>query len=433
MTRNNARLPVGPRQLTDFEEIARHLPPGSSVVLHSAYAEPKFLSQELARVGKSLQGVHLYTLMPMGGAPYAAPELDGHFLLRTFYPGKALRAAVNESRAQIIRAPLSALPRLFNEKSLEADVLLLQLSPADENGRMSLGVSVDYMAAVLAQKPLVVAEVNPAMPHTCGDSSLHVDQVDYVVDARTPPQSLTAIAADRVDALIAGHIAGLIDSGAVLQVGIGSISDLVLGQLTHLRDLGIHSGIITDAIVPLIERGIVTNASKRNFAGKTVATMAAGTQAFYDFLHRNPLIEMHPCSLTHDAQVLAGIDGLCAINTVLQIDLAGRANAEQIDGRIISSVGGLADFAQGAVAAKGGRSIIALRASSRDGRQSNILPRLPDGAPIALTAADIDFVVTEHGVASVRGLSADSLALALIGVAHPDHRAELRRSIRQSP
>lgn len=421
----------GPKELTDFSEIARLLAPGSSVVLHSSYAEPKFLAQELARAGSALQGVNLYTLMPMGGAPYAAPELNGHFALRTFYPGKALRTAVNESRAQVLRTPLSGIPRLFDEGAIKADVLLLQLSPADEQGRMSLGMSVDYMHAVLAQDPIVVAEVNPAMPHTCGDSCVRIDQVDYVVPASEPPQSMTASAADRADELIAGHIAGLIGDDAVLQVGIGSIADLVLANLGHLRNLGIHSGIVTDAIVPLIERGVVTNATKKRFAGKIVTTMAAGTQTFYDYLHRNELFEFQPCSLTHDAGVLAGIRGLRAINTVLQIDLTGRANAEQMDGRIISSVGGLSDFARGAIAAEGGRSIIALRAASRDGQRSNILPSLPDSAPVALGPADIDFVVTEHGVADIRGLGADALARALIAVAHPDHRAELKRSIGQ--
>lgn len=423
-------MPVGPRKLVDFGEIAQHLQPGSSVVLHSACAEPPFLSQELARVGKNLHDVGVYTLMPMGGAPYAAPELNGHLRLRTFYPGKALRTAVNAGQAEVIRVALSTIPRMFEEKTINADVLLLQLSPADDNGRMSMGISVDYMPAVLAQNPIVVAELNPAMPHTCGDSSISVGEVDYFVEALAPLRAMTAAAADEIDITIAGRVAELIGNGAVLQVGIGSISDLVLGHLTHLHNLGIHSGIITDAVVPLIERGIVTNATKRAFVGKSVTTMAAGTQTFYDFLHHNSLIEFQPCTVTHCTEVLASIEGLCAINTVLQVDLAGRANAEQIDGRIISSVGGLPDFAKGARAAKNGRSIITLRATSRDGRRSNIMSRLPDGTPIVLDSADIDFVVTEHGVARIRGLSPASTALALIEVAHPDHRAELRRHVR---
>jgi len=420
----------GPRTLLDFGEVAQHLAPGSSVVLHSAYAEPGFLAQQLARAGEELQDVRVYTLMPTGPTPYAAPQLDGHLRVQTFYPGRGLRAAVNASRADLIRAPLSAIPRMFRDGSVKADVLLLQLSPPDQHGMMSLGISVDYMRAVLEQNPVVVAEVNPAMPHTCGDSCIAMDQVDYVVDARTPIDSIAAAVPDQIDQRIAGHIAGLIGHGAVLQVGIGSIADLVLGHLTHLSNLGIHSGIITEAVVALIEGGIVTNATKRRFAGKSVSTMAAGTQGFYDYLHKNPLVEFHPCDVTHSAELLAGIDGLCAINTVLQIDLAGQANAEQMDGQIISSVGGLGDFAKGASAAKGGRSIISLRSSSRDGQRSNILPEYPAGAPVSLAAANIDFVITEHGVASIRGLGPAALAQALIEIAHPDHRAALRRSMK---
>lgn len=427
MRRSRPSSQNGPRQLTDLGGFDRYLRPGSTVVLHSAYAEPKFLTEELARIGSDLQNVRVYSMMPMGGSPYAAPELDRHLVLRTFYPGKALRAAVNAGRAEIMRTPLSTIPGLFADGTIKADVLFLQVSPPDDDGRMSMGVSVDYMPAVLEQGPILVAEVNPAMPHTCGNSCLSVEQVDYVVDARTPPQTSNASVADEVDERIAANIAGLVGHGAVLQVGIGSIADLVLGHLTHLRDLGIHSGIVTDAVVPLIERGVVTNATKRTFTGKSVTTMAGGTQAFYEFLHRNPLIEFHPCTLTHDADVLAAIDGLCAINTVLQIDLDGRANAEKIDGRIVSSVGGLPDFARGASRARAGCSIVSLRATSRDGRQSNILPRLPDGTPTSIDASDIDFVVTEFGVARIRGLGPAALALALAEVAHPDHRADLRR------
>jgi len=382
----------------------------------------------LARVGKGLDRVTVYAMMPMGATPYAAADLKGHLAVRTFFPGKGLREAVNDGRAELIRAPVSAIPPMFSQGLIKADVLLLQVSSPDSDGKVSLGLSVDYMPAVLAQNPIIVAEINPAMPHTCGDSCISVEQLDYVVDARTPPLALPAAGpADETDRRIAEHVAGLIGHGAIIQLGIGSIPDLVLGHLGHLRDLGIHSGIITDAVRPLIERGVVNNATKRRFTGKTVTTMAAGTPDFYKYLHQNPLIEFHPCSLTHDADELAAIDDLCAINSVLQVDLDGQANAEQIDGRIISSLGGLPDFARGASVAKGGRSIITLRSSSRDGTSSNIMAKFPDGGPVTVAANDVDFVVTEYGVASIRGLGPLERARALIEVAHPNHRADLRR------
>ena len=429
--RNSVLSSAGPKELRNLDEITSYLPPGSSVVLHSAYAEPRFLAQELARVGTGLRDVRVYTLMPAGGSPYAAPELDRHLAIRTFLPGKALRKAVDAGRAEVLRVPLSAIPGMFTNKLITADLLLLQLSPPDQHGLMSMGVSVDYMPAVLSQRPTVIAEVNPAMPHTCGDSCIHIDQVDYVVEARTPPQFLESAVADEVDRQIAGHVSELIGRGDVLQLGVGAIADLVLGHLGHLSNLGIHSGIITDAVVPLIERGIVTNATKRTFVGKSIATMAAGTQAFYDFLHRNALVEFHPCALTHDAGTLAAINQLCAINTVLQIDLEGRANAEVMDGRTISCVGGSPDFAKGATVAEGGKSVVVLRSSSRDGQRSNILSQLPAGVPVTLDGSVIDFVVTEYGVARIRGLSSSSCANALIDIAHPAHRLDLRRNLRQ--
>jgi len=395
--------------------------------MHSGYAEPNFLAAEMARVGSGLERVTLYTMLSAGATPYAAPELEGHLQLRTFFPGSGLRKALASGRAELIRTTLSALPQLFSAGKIRADVLLLQVSPPDRDGRVSLGVSVDYMPAVLAQKPVVVAEINPDMPHTCGDSCIALDQIDYVVDAKLPPTSLApAGAADETDQRIAEQVAGLIGNGAILQVGIGSIADLVLGNLGHLRDLGLHSGIITDAVRPLIESGVLTNATKRQFKGKSLTTMAAGTPEFYRYLHQNPLIEFHPCAFTHDAARLAAIDGLCAVNSVLQVDLSGRATAEQIDGRTIASNGGLPDFARGASRAKGGRSIITLRSGSRDGKSSNIVARLPEGAPVTLDAESIDFVVTEYGVASIRGLSPVECARALIEVAHPNHRADLR-------
>lgn len=422
-------MPCMPRLITDFAEIARHLKPGSTVVLHSACAEPPFLADQLARCAKELRDVRVIAMMPMGESPYAAPGLDRHLSIITFHPGKGLRSAVNDGRAQLMRTPLSDISRLFGNRTLTADVLLLQTSPPDEAGRMTLGIAVDYMRAVLEQAPVVVAEINPAMPRTCGDTALRAEEVDYIVEAGTPPQTIVQGAVEAVDRLIAGHIAGLIRSGAVIQTGIGSIPDLVLGQLAHLYDLGIHSGIITDALKPMLERGVVTNASKTAFRGRCVTTMAAGTQDFYDFLHGNCAVEFHPSLLTHDFECLASIERLCAINSVLQIDLPGQANAERIDGRIIASPGGLPDFARGASAAKTGMSIIALRSTSRDGQRSNILSRLPAGSPVTIDAPHIDYVVTEHGAARLRGLDLAARARALIAVAHPEHRADLRRGV----
>ncbi|WP_050417911.1 acetyl-CoA hydrolase/transferase C-terminal domain-containing protein [Azoarcus sp. DN11] len=388
------------------------------------------MTQQLSEAAEVFRGATVYGLMPMGEAPYAGIEAAKHLSIQALFPGKGLREPINSGRASFRRCTLSEIPTLFISGEIRADLLLLQVSTPDENGRMSLGVSVDYMRAVLAQDPIVVAEVNPQMPFTCGDTALLPEEVDFVVNANRGPQVVRAADTDEtddVDRTIAGNIAGLISSGAVLQAGIGALPDLVFTELSHLYDLGIHSGIITDGVRPLIERGVVTNATKKVLPGKTVTTMAAGTRSFYGFLDHNPLVEFHPCSFTHALDVLAAIDGLVAINSVLQVDINGSANAEQIGGRVISTPGGLPDFARGASAAKGGMSIIALRAATKGGAVSNIVTTFGRGVPTTIGAQDIDYVVTEYGVARLRNKSPAQRALELSAVAHPDFRAALRR------
>lgn len=400
---------------------------GCTVVLHSACAEPRLLAREVAEQAPSMRGANLLTMMPMGQAPYGEPGPASHLQVATFFPGKGLRAALNAGSVRALRHPLSAIPRLFDSGAMKADAVLLQVSCPDETGHVSLGISVDYMRAVLAQDPLVIAEINPRMPQTSGDTRLAVSEIDWFVDATDAPQDVPPTSADAIDEQVARNVAGLVRDGAVLQVGIGSLPDCVLGQLGHLKHLGLHSGVLTDAVRPLIEAGIIDNSTKRRFPGVGLTTMAAGTQSFYDFLHRNRAIEFHPCSMTHDAAVLAGIDGLCAINSALQIDLAGNVNAERIDGRQISLPGGLPDFAAGARRAVGGISILALRSSFGKQGTSNIVPRLSARMPVTVGCEDVDFVVTEYGVAALHSVSPRERAAALVAVAHPQHREALER------
>ncbi len=417
------------KALRDVGSLLAKFGGGCTVVLHSGCAEPPLLARELAAHAASMRGTRLLTMMPMGASPYGEGEPAVQLDVATFFPGRGLRAALNEGRVRPLRHPLSALPGLFESGAVRADLLLLQVSSPDESGHVSLGISVDYMRAVLAQSPVIVAEVNPRMPQTCGDTRLPASLIHWFIDATEAPQEVPPAIADEVDQRIARHVAGLVRDGAVLQVGIGSLPDCVLAQLGHLKHLALHTGIVTDAVRPLIEAGVIDNSTKQRFGGISVTSMAAGTQSFYDFLHRNRSIEFHPCSLTHAAAVLAGIDGLCAINSALEFDLAGNVNAEYSDGRQISLPGGLPDFAAGATRAKGGRSIVALRSTFGKQRTGNIVPRLAAGAPVTVGPVDVDFVVTEYGIAAVRGLSAARRAAALVAVAHPDHRENLEREL----
>jgi 4-hydroxybutyrate CoA-transferase len=412
--------------ISDPASIFSRIGAEATIVLHSGCAEPTELARQLTSQVTENQTVTLITFMPMGSSPYAK-NITPNLKVQTFFPGKGLRTAVASGQAQLLRYPLSKIPVLFDNRELIADFLFLKASPPDERGAMTLGISVDYMKAVLKQKPIVVAEIDPRMPRTCGDTVLLPEQVDYLIGSLDAPQVVDSGVLTDVDRRIAENVASLVKSRAVLQAGIGALPDLVLGQLGHLHDLGVHSGIITNAMMPLLKSGVITNATKAKFRGKCVTTVAAGSQEFYDFLNENGAIEFHPCSLTHNREFLASIDDFFAINSVLEIDLAGRANAERIDGRIIAGPGGLPDFSYGAAHSKNGTSIIALRSTSPSGDRSNIRAELSPDAPVTVGADQIDYVVTEFGIARVKSTSAMDRARALVSVAHPDWRAELSR------
>lgn len=419
------------KQLASLAEICHLFKPGTKVVLHSGAAEPPLLAAQLTSFAHTLHGVWLYALMPMGDAPYASTD-PSNLRLMTFLAGRGLRQAVNTGRAEAIRVTVAEIAPIFRSGRVRVDVLMLHLSAPNSEGVMSLGVSVDFMHAVLEQNPIVVAEVNPLMPFTSGNTLVRPDQVDFFIPSNHPPLTMEAVEPSREDRLIAQNVSSLVTSGSILEIGIGAIPDQVLGQLTHLRRLGVHSGIITDAFMPLYESGAITNETKKALRGRSVTAMAAGSQKFYDFLNRNADIEFHSSELTHSFDVLKAITGLTAINSVLQIDLSGNANAEQLGRHFVSSPGGLPDFVRGASAAENGCSIIALRSTTKDGARSNILPRLPVDCPVIATQEYIDYVVTEYGVAHIRGLSPARRADQLITIAHPDFRQELRRAV-QAP
>jgi 4-hydroxybutyrate CoA-transferase len=407
--------------IKDPASIVSLIKPHATIVLHSGCSEPAKLAQFIA--SGAGHPIEIVTFMPMGPSPYVTPNVK----VRTFYPGKGLRKNIGGGQIEVIRCPLSKIPTLFTDRQIVADVLLLKVSPPDEHGKMTLGISVDYMRSVLDQNPIVIAEIDPRIPRTCGDVAVLPEEIDYVLESSEPPQEVFSPAATDIDLNIATNVADLVRNGAVIQTGIGAIPDLVLGQLCHLRDLGIHTGIVTDAIVPLLKSGAVTNAGKSRFRGKCITTIAAGSQTFYDYLHHNADIEFHPCAVTHDASILASMDRLVSINSVLEVDLNGRANAERIDGRIIAGPGGLPDFSTGATRAKDGISIIALRSTSPKGDRSNIRLALGADAPVSAEAQQIDYIVTEFGAARIRDLSPADRTQALISIAHPEWRASLRR------
>ncbi|TAN25854.1 MAG: acetyl-CoA hydrolase/transferase family protein [Actinomycetota bacterium] len=418
------------KQLEKFEDLLPVIRPGSRFVIHSAAAEPRWLEEELATWAPHIGDLEIYMLSPMMAVPFASLA-PAYLKIHAWVPGRGLRGVAGSDSIEYLRHPLSEIPDLYLTGSVSADVLFLHLSPPDQYGRFSLGVSVDYMPAVLAAHPLVVAEVDPNMPRTFGDTFVTEDQIDYWFSTEEGPLVVPSPPIDEGERRIAQMVANMISDGAVLQTGVGSIPDAMLQELAANppRDLGIHTGIFTDGVVELANTGKVTNATKPQSYRKMATAMAWGTPALYKYLDSNEDVEFRSCSFTHNAKVLLEMEHLYAINSALQIDLEGRVNAEYLNGRIISAPGGLPDFAAAAKSAAKGLSIVALRSTSRDGKTSNILPAFGPDVPITLPPGELDFVVTEFGIADLRSLSPSSWARALIKVAHPDFRSELARSV----
>jgi 4-hydroxybutyrate CoA-transferase len=415
--------------MNDLDGLLEGMGPQESIVVHSAAAQPTVLARWLADSAPLLKGRRVHALLPQGPVPYAQAPARDHLELTTLLPGPGLRPALDAGRLHALRMPLSEAPRLLEADSV--GVVLLRVSPPDESGRVNLGVSVDYMHAALSSARRVIAEIDPSMPRTSGQAWLNADRIDMFLDAVDGPHEMIPGQPSALDEAIAGNVAGLLADGAVLQLGVGSLPERVLARLDHLKHLGLHTGIIGDGARRLIERGIIDNSTKGILPGVSVATMALGSRGFYAFMDRNDEIELHPCSLTHSGQVLRSLGRLHAINSALQVDLLGRVNAEWAGSRQVSLPGGLPDFARAAAASGDGRSIIALPACDRNGR-STIVPELPHGRASSLQPADVDFCVTEYGVAPIRGCSAAARRKALIAIAHPAHRDALTRAARRA-
>ncbi|MGI9354729.1 MAG: acetyl-CoA hydrolase/transferase family protein [Rhizobiaceae bacterium] len=406
----------------DITEIAERLPLNPVIVMHSVYAEPVGLGEILARESAVFAGASLHTMMPMGTAPYASA---GHLQLNTFLPGAGLRDAVNAGRATLHSRPMSELSAYFTENAIESNVLLLQLSEPDDDGNMSLGISVDYMPTILAKNPLVIAEINPAMPLTFGDTIVREDQVDLAFPASAPPIAMPRLRADEIDKTVARNVLKLLKDGATLQYGIGAIPEAAIDQLDGFTDIGLQTGFITDGALAMMDAGVVTNARKPVDTDKTVTTAAGGSHAFYRALHRDERFLFKATDHTHSQNILSQLDNYFTINSALQVDLAGNVNAERVGGKIISAPGGLPDFARAGVRSKGGASIIALRSTSRRADHSTIVRSFGPETPLTVSPELVTHIVTEYGIAEVAGTSISERAKALRAIAHPDFRSQL--------
>ncbi len=398
---------------------------GDRVYIHPGCATPEPLAKALAARAPELYEVEVVHLLTFGEAGYIQPEMEGHFRHRAFFIGANVREAVNSGRADFVPIFLGEIERLFSSGAMPIDVALIQVSPPDEHGFCSLGVGVDTTLTAAKCARIVIAEVNRQMPRTYGDSFLHLSGIDYMVMTDRPLLELPRHPMTELHRAIGRHIAGLIEDGSTLQMGIGGIPDAVLFYLREKNDLGIHTEMFSDGIVELVEAGVINCERKTLHPHKIIASFVLGSRALFDFIDNNPLIELHPVYYTNDPFVIAQNEKMVAINSAVQVDLTGQVCADSIGRSFYSGFGGQTDFIRGAARAKGGKPIIALPSTAKEGRLSRIVPVLDTGAGVVDTRADVHYVVTEHGVASLFGKSVRERARELIRIAHPKFRDEL--------
>ena len=412
-------------KLVDAATAVRQVARGSHVFVGSGCAEPECLVAALADRGPELTDTEILHILTLGVAPYAASKYAGRFRHNAFFIGSNVRDAVLQGQADYTPVFLSEVARLFRSGRVRIDVALIQVSPPDRNGYCSYGVAVDVVKAGAESAKLVIAAVNPHMPRTHGNSFIHVDEIDSLVECDEPVLELPEPELDEVSERIGQFIADLIEPGATLQLGIGRIPNAVLRHLTDKQDLGLHTEMFTDGIIDLLQRGVITNRRKSLHPGRSIASFCMGTRRLYDLIDDNPGFGFYPSEYVNDPAVIAQNDGMVAINSALQIDLTGQVCADSLGHRFYSGIGGQVDFIRGAARSRGGKPIIAIPSTAKDGTVSRIVPVLNEGAGIVTTRADVRYVVTEHGVADLYGRNVRERTLALVSIAHPDFRNDL--------
>ena len=407
------------------EEAVGRLRPGQRIFIGTGCAAPLTLIQAMTARAKELPDTEIIHLLTFGDAPYAQKEMTGYFHVNSFFIAGNVRQAIQEGLGNYTPIFLSDIPRLFSSGQLPIDAALIQVSPPDEDGMCSLGVSVDIVKSATENSGLVIAQVNPNMPRVHGDTFVHVFDLDVLVPCDDPLVEVPVSEHDKTTQQIGEHVASLVSDGATLELGIGNIPHAVLHSLRDKKDLGIHTEMLTDEIIDLVERGVITGACKTVDRGRIVASFALGTRRLFDFLNDNPSVCFHPTEYVNSLSVIAQQHRMTSINVALEVDLTGQVCADSIGTLFFSGVGGQVDFNRGAAGAPDGKAIIALPSTAKKGAVSRLVSRLSAGTGVVTTRADVHYVVTEHGVAYLHGKSIQERVLSLISIAHPDFRAQL--------
>ncbi len=419
------------KRRTTPEAAVRLVKSGSRVYVSGNASTPYILLEALGARATELKDVEVTHVLLLGDDPLSRPSSWEHFRHNSLFVGSPDREVVNQGMADYTPIHLHEIPRTFASGILPLDLAIIQTAPPDEHGFMSLGVEVLANMAAIANAPTVLAQVNENMPRTLGDCFIHISRVTRLVEVSEPLPTLEESGFSEVERKIGQHIAGLIENGSTLQLGIGAIPDAVLSSLQDKRDLGIHTEMVSDGIMHAVEAGIITGSQKSLHRGKVICTFALGSRRLYDFLDNNPLFEFHPVDYTNDPFIVAQNDQMVAINSAIEVDLTGQVCSDSIGTRIYSGFGGQLDFIRGAAHSKKGKPIIAMPSTAKDNTISRIVSTVRVGAGIVTTRADVHFLVTEFGVAELHGRNLRERAEALIRIAHPDFREELLRAARE--
>ncbi|TNE72302.1 acetyl-CoA hydrolase/transferase family protein [bacterium] len=411
-------------------EAVKHIKSGDKIYIHSVAAAPQELIKALVTRANELENVTIYHLHTEGDAPYVNPEYEGSFFTKAFFVGSNVRKAVNSGRADYIPVFLSEVPLLFRKGIIKLDYAFIMVSPPDVHGYCTLGVSVDSSKAAVDTAKNIIAEINPQMPRTHGDAFVHSSRFLESVEVDYPIYEFNPGAPSDIEARIGKNVATLIEDGATLQMGIGNIPNAVLASLTNHKNLGIHTEMFSDGIIPLVESGVINGLNKRIHPGKIVSSFVMGTKKLYDFMNDNPLIAMLDVAYVNDTAVIRRNPKVTAINSAIEVDITGQVCADSIGTRHYSGVGGQMDFIRGASLSEGGKPIIALPSVTSRG-DSRIVPFLKEGAGVVTTRAHVHYVATEHGVADLYGKSLKERAHELLKIADPRHQAWLEGQISQ--
>ncbi len=425
-------------KVVSADEAVKIIKSGDDIMVQPGCAVPLTLINAMVKRKDELFGVKMHHILTIGKVPYFDKGMEDHFRHVAYFIGHNARLAVNEGRADHVPIFLSEVPLLFTQGIINLDIALIHVSPPDEHGFCSYGIDVGVIKSTADKAKIIIAQVNPKMPRSLGDSFIHINKISYIVEIDEEIQELPPADEDMseesaaVYEMIGRTVADLIEDGSTLQLGIGVIPDAVLKFLGNKRGLGIHTEMFSDGVIDLVDSGVITNEMKTLHRGKMIAGFALGTKRLYDFIHNNPIIELHPQEYVNDPFIIAKNIKMVAINSAIEIDLTGQVCADSIGPRMYSGFGGQVDFIRGAARSEGGKPIIALPSTTKDKAISRIVTTLKPGAGVVTSRADVHYVVTEYGVAHLHGKTLRDRVKSMINIAHPDFREELTKYAKEN-